>query len=167
MLLQWHSCCPLSVVPHNRRTRLTISHIYKYIIIYCNLICQVILLFIMLLSRVLSCLLQVERIAKTYLRHPVVIKIGDEDTGKNKRIEQRIQFITEAQKKARLVEELHRLTSTEKAIVFINSKKQGDSVGRYLDGLGMKVSIIIVSICSFSLLQFLFNNVVLFLLSLC
>jgi hypothetical protein len=29
----------------------------------------------------------VERIAKRYLRHPAVIKIGDESSGKNKRIE--------------------------------------------------------------------------------
>ena len=57
---------------------------------------------------------EVERIAKNYLRHPVIIKIGDEDTGKNKRIEQRVHFVTEGQKKNKLVDELRRLNSTEK-----------------------------------------------------
>ena len=58
--------------------------------------------------------MEVERIAKKYLRHPAVIKIGDEDTGKNKRIEQRVLMVTEPQKKNKLVEEIRRLTSTEK-----------------------------------------------------
>ncbi len=57
---------------------------------------------------------EVERIAKQYLRHPVIIKIGDEESGKNKRIEQRVLFITEGQKKSKLVEELRNLISNEK-----------------------------------------------------
>jgi ATP-dependent RNA helicase DDX23/PRP28 len=77
---------------------------------------------------------EVERIARTYLRHPAVIKIGDEDTGKNKRIEQRVQFVNEGQKKSKLVEELRRLATTDKVIVFVNAKKQGDVIGRYLEG---------------------------------
>jgi ATP-dependent RNA helicase DDX23/PRP28 len=63
---------------------------------------------------------EVERIAKTYLRHPVIIKIGDEDTGKNKRIEQRVQFISESQKKGKLVDELRRLSGIEKVRVLWN-----------------------------------------------
>jgi len=39
--------------------------------------------------------MEVERIAKTYLRHPAIIKIGDEDSGKNKRIEQKVSPLTE------------------------------------------------------------------------
>jgi ATP-dependent RNA helicase DDX23/PRP28 len=80
---------------------------------------------------------EVERIAKTYLRHPVVIKIGDEDTGKNKRIEQRVMFITEGQKRNKLRDELSSLSKSEKAIVFVNAKKQGDTVGRFLDSEGL------------------------------
>jgi ATP-dependent RNA helicase DDX23/PRP28 len=80
---------------------------------------------------------EVERIAKTYLRHPVVIKIGDEDTGKNKRIEQKVLFITEGQKKNKLMEELRQLNESEKAIVFVNAKKQGDVVGRQLNSAGL------------------------------
>lgn len=63
--------------------------------------------------------IEVERIAKTYLRHPVVIKIGDEDSGKNKRIEQRVQFITEPQKKGKLTDELRKLGSTEKVFIHL------------------------------------------------
>jgi len=32
----------------------------------------------------------VERIAKQFLRHPAIICIGDQDSGKNKRIEQTV-----------------------------------------------------------------------------
>ena len=71
----------------------------------------------------------VERIARTYLRHPVTIKIGDEDTGKNKRIEQKVQFISEGQKKTHLNEDLRQLNNSDKCIVFVNSKKQGDNIG--------------------------------------
>jgi ATP-dependent RNA helicase DDX23/PRP28 len=76
---------------------------------------------------------EVERIAKTFLRHPAVIKIGDEDTGKNKRIEQRVIFITDAQKKNKLLDELRTLGTKGKALVFINVKKQGDMIGRFLE----------------------------------
>jgi ATP-dependent RNA helicase DDX23/PRP28 len=85
---------------------------------------------------------QVEQIAKTYLRHPVIIRIGDEDTGKNKRIEQRVMFITEGQKKNELTKLLQRLSSTDKVIVFINSKKQGDSLGWHLETVGYHVGIL-------------------------
>ena len=64
---------------------------------------------------------EVERIARQYLRHPAVIKIGDEDSGKNKRIEQIVHFIPEAQKKSKLMDQLRRLQSSDKAIVFVHS----------------------------------------------
>lgn len=85
---------------------------------------------------------QVEQIARTYLRHPVLVRIGDEDTGKNKRIEQRVMFVPEAQKKTKLVEELRRLASADKVIVFVNSKKQGDSLGRHLETIGYSAGIL-------------------------
>ena len=52
--------------------------------------------------------LEVERIAKTYLRHPVFVKIGDEESGKNKRIEQVIFYLSESQKRTKLMEQLRR-----------------------------------------------------------
>lgn len=76
---------------------------------------------------------EVERLARTFLRHPVVIKIGDQDTGKNKRIEQRIHFIADGQKKKFLFDELSQLGPVGKAIVFVNIKKQGDSIGKMLE----------------------------------
>eukprot|EP01032_Pedospumella_encystans_P018991 gene18991-21602_t len=78
----------------------------------------------------------VEQIARTFLRHPVLVRIGDEDSGKNKRIEQRVLFVPEAQKKSKVVEELRRMASSDKVIVFVNSKKQGDNLGRHLDTMG-------------------------------
>ena len=42
---------------------------------------------------------EVERIARKYLRCPAIIKIGDQDSGKNKRIDQHVHFISEGQKK--------------------------------------------------------------------
>ena len=86
--------------------------------------------------------MEVERIAKTYLRHPAIIKIGDEDSGKNKRIEQRIVFLSEGAKKGKIVEELRRLRVTEKAIVFVNAKKQGDVLGRFLETSGLDVGVL-------------------------
>lgn len=86
--------------------------------------------------------LEVERIAKQYLRHPAVIKIGDEDTGKNKRIEQHVYFLSEAQKKNKLMEQLRRLEPSDKAIVFINSKKQGDVVGRFAENASFRCGVL-------------------------
>ena len=55
-----------------------------------------------------------------YLRHPVLIRIGDEDTGKNKRIEQRVYFIAEAQKRSKLMDELHRMSAVDKVNYITN-----------------------------------------------
>ena len=85
---------------------------------------------------------EVERIAKTYLRHPVIVKIGDEDTGKNKRIEQRVMFVTDSQKKGMLTEELRRMGANDKIIIFINSKKQGDIIGKILDGANLRAGVL-------------------------
>jgi ATP-dependent RNA helicase DDX23/PRP28 len=81
---------------------------------------------------------EVERIAKKYLRHPAIIKIGDEDSGKNKRIEQRVIFVPETSKRNLLLDELRRLSSSDKSIVFINSKQQGDALGRFLETSGYR-----------------------------
>lgn len=85
---------------------------------------------------------EVERIAKKYLRHPAIIKIGDEDSGKNKRIEQRVQFTSDGQKKNKLVDELRCVSSCDKVIVFINEKKQCDLIGKFLEGFNYRCGIL-------------------------
>lgn len=82
---------------------------------------------------------EVERLAKTYLRHPAVVAIGDEDTGKNKRIEQRVMFITEAQKKGKLMEILRARERTHKIMVFVNVKKNVDMITRFVEKEGVPV----------------------------
>lgn len=81
---------------------------------------------------------EVERIAKKYLRHPAIIKIGDEDSGKNKRIDQKVFYVPEVSKRNLLLDELRRLSTTDKSIIFINSKQQGDSLGRFLETSGYR-----------------------------
>ena len=86
---------------------------------------------------------EVERIAKTYLRHPAIIKIGDEDSGKNKRITQQIEYLSgEGQKKSKLMENLHRFGRDDKGIVFVNAKKNGDFVGRQLESAGIRCGVL-------------------------
>ena len=85
---------------------------------------------------------EVEQIAKTYLRHPAIIKIGDQDSGKNARIEQVVVMLTESQKRSRIIEDLKRLKQTDKIIVFVNIKKNGDSVGKLLEGAGFAVGVL-------------------------
>ena len=84
----------------------------------------------------------VERIAKGYLRHPTIVKIGDEDTNKNDRIEQLILPMKENAKKTRLSEELRRLPRDKKSIVFVNAKKQADVVARDLENSGFHVGVL-------------------------
>jgi ATP-dependent RNA helicase DDX23/PRP28 len=98
---------------------------------------------------------EVERIAKRYLKQPAIIKIGDEDSGKNIRIDQQIIWITEGQKKSRLNDMLRRLNINEnnhnhndndinnkKVIVFVNAKKQADVVGRNLEKENFAVAVL-------------------------
>ena len=60
------------------------------------------------------------------------MKIGDEDSGKNKRIEQVILFVTEGKKFDNLVDLLRRSKDkNDKVICFVNVRTQCDIVGRY------------------------------------
>lgn len=77
---------------------------------------------------------EVEGIAKKFLHQPVILRIGDEESGKNKRIEQRVYFVTENTKKNKLIEDLTRLPPGGKAIVFVNLKKTCDQLSNYLEG---------------------------------
>lgn len=85
---------------------------------------------------------EVEKIARTYLRHPVIVKIGDEESGKNKRIEQIVIMLAEPQKRNKLVDDLRSLERNDKAIVFVNIKKQCDVVGRFLETSGFRIGVL-------------------------
>lgn len=84
----------------------------------------------------------VEKMAKKYLRHPAVVQIGDEDTGKNRRIEQRVLWMTEAQKKTKVVELLRGHGEDDRVLVFINTKKNADMLGRQLEQAGFKTGVL-------------------------
>ena len=84
----------------------------------------------------------VERIAKSFLRHPVVIKIGDESSSRNQRINQIIQFIPDGLKKQYLLQDLRRQVNGDKCIVFVNSKKQGDVLEKILISNAFRVGVL-------------------------
>ncbi|KAI9895298.1 hypothetical protein PsorP6_019109 [Peronosclerospora sorghi] len=42
---------------------------------------------------------EAERLATTFLRHPSIVKIGDDYSGKNKRIDQRVLFMKPGEKR--------------------------------------------------------------------
>ena len=82
---------------------------------------------------------EVERIAKRYLRHPAVVSIGDEDSGKNARIEQRIVFLkSPGMKEGALRRVLGQTRPDQKIIVFVNEKKHADGVGRMVERIGRR-----------------------------
>lgn len=82
--------------------------------------------------------LEVERIAKRYLRHPAVISIGDQDSGKNARIVQRVVYLKRPSQKESALRDLlsRRDVGREKTIVFVNEKKHADGVGRMVERMG-------------------------------
>uniref|UniRef100_M4B334 RNA helicase n=1 Tax=Hyaloperonospora arabidopsidis (strain Emoy2) TaxID=559515 RepID=M4B334_HYAAE len=101
---------------------------------------------------------EVERLAKTFLRHPSIVKIGDEDSGKNKRIDQRVMFMNSGKKRSKLVEVLRDILSAQsvpmprsrkekvvdgaKIIVFVNIKKECDSVVKFISNEGFRCTIL-------------------------
>lgn len=97
---------------------------------------------------------EVERLAKTFLRHPAIVKIGDEDSGKNKRIDQRVVFLHAGKKKAKLVEVLggilrdqpksrkEKAVDGPKIIVFVNIKKECDVVAKMLAAAGFRITVL-------------------------
>jgi ATP-dependent RNA helicase DDX23/PRP28 len=81
----------------------------------------------------------VERLAKKYLTDPCVVKIGDEDSGKNRRIAQSVILLpSEKRKTAKLLELLQR--APRPVIVFVNAKKACDVVARDLEDARMGFS---------------------------
>ncbi|CAI5735482.1 unnamed protein product [Peronospora destructor] len=101
---------------------------------------------------------EVERLAKTFLRHPSIVKIGDEDSGKNKRIDQRVMFMNPGKKRSKLVEVLRDILSAQsvptprsrkekvvdgaKIIVFVNIKKECDSVAKFVSNESFRCTIL-------------------------
>ncbi|KAL4177465.1 hypothetical protein KRP22_002398 [Phytophthora ramorum] len=101
---------------------------------------------------------EVERLAKTFLRHPSIVKIGDEDSGKNKRIDQRVMFMNSGKKRSKLAEVLRDILSAQsvpmprsrkekvvdgaKIIVFVNIKKECDSVAKFVSNEGFRSTIL-------------------------
>ena len=79
----------------------------------------------------------VERIAQTYLRCPATIRIGDVQSMKNARIEQRVIWTSEGAKRKKLKEIL--ATSAKPCIVFVNIKNQCDVVSRDIGKWGHRV----------------------------
>lgn len=75
----------------------------------------------------------VERIARSYLRAPATIKIGEANSGKNKRIEQRLIFTTEPGKRKAVVDLLASPKKEDKFIVFVNAKRACDVLARHLE----------------------------------
>jgi len=73
---------------------------------------------------------EVEDIAKKFLRHPVIVTIGDKDSRVNMRITQNVIFMTEAKKKKKLVEILRR--NEGPFIIFVNIRATCDVVRRVL-----------------------------------
>mmetsp|Transcript_30505 Transcript_30505/g.38234 ORF Transcript_30505/g.38234 Transcript_30505/m.38234 type:complete len:226 (+) Transcript_30505:1331-2008(+) len=85
---------------------------------------------------------EVQKIAQKYLRHPTIVQIGDEDSGKNKRITQEVKFTSEGQKKSLLLDILRRQTEEDKFIVFVNAKKGADVLARTLENNGFRCGIL-------------------------
>ncbi|KAI9919591.1 hypothetical protein PsorP6_017765 [Peronosclerospora sorghi] len=65
---------------------------------------------------------EVERLATTFLRHPSTVKIRDDGSGKNKRIDQRVPVPRSAKEK---------VVVGAKIIVFVNIKKECDVVAKF------------------------------------
>lgn len=82
--------------------------------------------------------LEVERIAKQYLRHPAIISIGDQDSVKNARIVQRVIYLSGPSKKESALRDLilNPRYVREKIIVFVNEKKNADGIGRMVERIG-------------------------------
>lgn len=78
----------------------------------------------------------VEKLAKKYLKRPVTVRIGDDDSGgKNRRITQELIFLANEVKKN---EKLYQLlkSSPRPLIIFMNAKKSCDILNRDLEHRG-------------------------------
>ena len=79
----------------------------------------------------------VSNLAKTYLRQPVYVQIGDVDSMKNKRIHQDVLMVKTNQKLAK-IQDLLRRHSRKPTIVFVNARKSADILARDLRNSGVR-----------------------------
>jgi ATP-dependent RNA helicase DDX23/PRP28 len=84
----------------------------------------------------------VEKLAKKFLRHPAIVCIGDEDSGKNKRIRQHVLFISEQQKKQTLIDLLRRKQPSEKYLVFCNEKRGCDALKKVVENAQIRCGVL-------------------------
>ncbi len=88
---------------------------------------------------------EVQRIARKYLRHPAVVSIGGADGGgKNKRIEQRIIFLSSPSMKEKALADviLNKIRHSDKTIVFVNEKKHTEGVARMIERIGRRTVVL-------------------------
>ncbi|KAI8474201.1 MAG: pre-mRNA-splicing ATP-dependent RNA helicase [Monoraphidium minutum] len=82
----------------------------------------------------------VERLARKYLRRPVVVNIGS--AGKvTENVTQRVVMLKENEKPHRLETELD-MVDEKRAIVFVNTKRQCDNVFNQLEGMGFRCAVL-------------------------
>ena len=79
----------------------------------------------------------VEKLARSYMRHPVTVRIGDHDSGKNQRIKQTVMKVPFSRRQSKLAEALR--SCPRPVIVFVNMKKTADLLTRDIEGHGHAV----------------------------
>ncbi|OEU17881.1 DEAD-domain-containing protein [Fragilariopsis cylindrus CCMP1102] len=84
--------------------------------------------------------LEVEQMAKKYLRFPAVISVGDRDSRKNARIEQKVLFLSSPSAKEGALRKLilDPRFMREKVLVFVNEKKHCEGVSRQIERIGRR-----------------------------
>lgn len=82
----------------------------------------------------------VERLAKKYLRRPVVVIIGTAGRA-TENVSQRVIVMKENEKEFRLEQEMEALNE-KRAIVFVNTKNKCDVVYRRLEGMGFSCTVL-------------------------
>jgi ATP-dependent RNA helicase DDX23/PRP28 len=82
----------------------------------------------------------VERLARKFLRRPVVVTIGSVGMASDN-VSQRVVMLKENDKPHRLTTELD-MVRERRVIVFVNTKRQCDHVHRHLDGGGYRCAVL-------------------------
>jgi ATP-dependent RNA helicase DDX23/PRP28 len=85
--------------------------------------------------------LQVELLAKKFLRNPIFLAVGDRAGAASTNVTQRVEWMgSDNQKKTRLLEILNE--DLAPFIIFMNAKKACDSLSRYLTQAGFKSTVV-------------------------
>ncbi|KAI7836834.1 hypothetical protein COHA_009335 [Chlorella ohadii] len=83
----------------------------------------------------------VERLARKYLRRPVVVTIGTAGKATDN-VTQRVVMVKENEKARVLEQEMHAMGDDQRVIVFANTKRQCDAVTRILSDMGYRVTML-------------------------